>query len=169
MSMSPDDRHIVITGAMGVGKTTIGRLLAEELDLPFLDSDERLEVREGENGAEIAIRHGVARLHELELDIFLDMCRGSERSVIAPASSVVDHREGRTAMVENLTIWLRATDRIVTLRQGSGDHRRPISAEERAALRARRRPHLQAVSELEIETSSSTPGEVVDDILRRLD
>lgn len=160
--------HIVITGAMGVGKTTVGRLLAEELDLPFLDSDEILEARSGENAAEIAGRDGVVALHDLELEVFLNMTRSTTRSVIAPASSVVDHVEGRAAMSENFTVWLDAPDRVVAIRQGSGGHRRPIGPEELARLRARRNPHLEAVSSIVVETGSATAEDVVEEILGHL-
>jgi shikimate kinase len=62
--------HIVVTGAMGVGKTTVGRLLAAELGLPFLDSDDYLEMEVGDSGAVIAAQEGVAGLHEVELEVF---------------------------------------------------------------------------------------------------
>lgn len=162
-------RHIVVTGAMGVGKTTIGRMLAWELDLSFLDSDEMLEARTGgENAAEIATRNGVERLHELELEVFLDMCEVADESVLAPASSVVDHPRGRSALSEQKTVWLTAPDNVIALRQGSGDHRRPIDARARAELRARRVPHLEAVSAMQVDTGSATPTEVVAEIVARL-
>lgn len=162
-------RHIVVTGAMGVGKTTIGRMLAWQLGLPFLDSDEMLEARTGgENASEIATRDGVERLHELELAVFLDMCEVADESVLAPASSVVDHRRGRSALSEQLTVWLTAPDNVIATRQVSGDHRRPIDARARAELRAKRAPHLEAVSAMRVDTGSATPTEVVDEIVARL-
>src|SRR3954466_2305869 len=39
----PEDKNIVITGFMGTGKTTVGRLLAERLQRPFLDMDSVIE------------------------------------------------------------------------------------------------------------------------------
>lgn len=162
-------RHIVVAGTMGVGKTTIGRRLAWELGLPFLDSDEMLELRTGgENAAEVADADGVERLHELELAVFLDMCEAAEQSVLAPASSVVDHPRGRSALSEQLTVWLAAPDDVIAVRQGSGDHRRPIDARSRTDLRARRVPHLEAASAMRVETGSATPDEVVAHIVSRL-
>lgn len=161
-------RHIVITGAMGVGKTTVGRLLAEVLDLPFLDSDEGLESRTGETGAEIVAHADVSTLHDLEIEVFLDMCRVGERSVIAPASSVVDQPEGRDAMSQNLTVWLTASDEVLAARQSSDGHRRPMGAKERARLRERRAPHLEAVSSMRVDTTLATPAEVVAEIIDRL-
>ena len=162
-------RHLVVTGAMGVGKTTIGRRLASELGLPFLDSDEMLEARTGgENAAEIAARDGVKRLHELELAVFLDMCEVAEQSVLAPASSVVDHPRGRSALSEQLTVWLTAPDDVIAVRQGSGGHRRPMDARTRAELRTRRAPHLEAVSAMRVETGSATPEGVVAEIVERV-
>ena len=166
--MGDGPRHIVVTGAMGVGKSTVGRLLARELSMPFFDSDEELESRTGRTGAEIAASDGVERLHELELEVFLDLCRQRRRSVIAPASSVVDHRAGRTAMTENTTVWLTAPDHVIAVRHGAGGHRRPIDAEGRAALRQRRAPHLEAVSSIEVDTESAHPEEVVDEVVERL-
>lgn len=153
---------------MGVGKTTVGRRLAQELALPFLDSDETLEARAGEQAAELARRGGVGALHDLELEVFLDLVRSPRRSVIAPASSVVDYVEGRMAMSENITVWLQAPDRVIARRQGSAEHRRPIGPDERARLRARRSPHLEAVSSIVVETGSATAEDVVEEILGRL-
>lgn len=158
--------HIVITGAMGAGKTTVGRLLGTVSSLPFHDSDETLERRTGETGADIAVRDGVPRLHELELEVFLDLCRTTPRSIIAPAASVVDHESGRAAMAANTTIWLTASDEVLASRTSHGDdHRRWVTAEERAALRLRRDPWREQVSSLEVDTSSLSPEETVERIL----
>ena len=43
------DQNLFLVGPMGVGKTTIGRLLAQELGLRFIDSDHEIEKRAGAN------------------------------------------------------------------------------------------------------------------------
>lgn len=161
-------RHIVVTGAMGVGKTTVGRMLAAEVGVPFLDSDDHLEAETGEPGSVIAAREGVARLHELELEAFLAMCQNPGPAVIAPAASVVDDELGRRALEENFTVWLTAPDEVLARRQREGTHRRPVSAEENAALRAARSPFLTKVSVATLDTGTSSPGEVVDKLVALL-
>lgn len=161
-------RHVVVIGAMGVGKTTVGRLLAPALGRRFHDSDEILEARTGETAAEIAAREGVERLHEIELEVFLEMCRADPPAVIAPASSVVDDEKGRQAMAENITVWLTAPEDVIAHRRALGDHRRSIDPSARAALRASRTPRLEAVSDIEVETGSAKPEDVVRDVMLRL-
>jgi shikimate kinase len=56
------NRNVFLIGLMAVGKTTIGRLLADELTLEFYDSDRVIEERAG---AEIAdLRRGARRFRD---------------------------------------------------------------------------------------------------------
>ena len=159
----------MIAGAMGAGKSTVGRLLAIELGLTFRDSDAILEATTGDTGAVIADRLGVEHLHELELEVFLRACESPERSVISPAASVVDHEAGRAALARNTTIWLTASDDVLRMRTGNEDHRRDLRSEEREHLRLRREPWLEEVSHLIVDTGTATAEEVVAAILERLE
>ena len=47
---------IILTGFMGVGKTTVGRILANKLGVPFVDMDFYIEARRGQTIAEILIK-----------------------------------------------------------------------------------------------------------------
>ena len=51
--------HVVILGAMGVGKSTTGRALADRLGMAFRDSDADIEQLMGDSGAILADRHGI--------------------------------------------------------------------------------------------------------------
>jgi shikimate kinase len=160
--------HIVITGAMGVGKTTVGRLLAVELGVAFFDSDEVLEEKTGEAGFVIAAREGVEQLHGLELEVFLDTCRHPTTAVIASAASVVDHEAGREALANNFTVWLTAPGDVLSERRTLGEHRRVIEVSEQLELDQTRAPLLEQVSRVTLDTASATPAEVVTELLGRL-
>src|SRR5215469_11127361 len=59
-------RRIVLTGFMGAGKSTIGRLLASRLGWEFLDLDTHLENRTGATIPELFARHGETHFRRLE-------------------------------------------------------------------------------------------------------
>ena len=160
--------HIVIIGAMGVGKTTVGQLLAAELDRPFIDSDAEIEARTGESGVEIAARDGVEALHRVELEVFVDMMGSKDLSVVAPAASVVDNEAARAHLADNYTVWLVAPDDVLAERSGAGSHRRPVDAGEQALLKQRREPLFTKVSKLILDTGGIGPRDLVENLSARL-
>ncbi len=63
--LADHERNIVLTGFMGTGKTTAGRLLAERLGMEFVDTDELIEERHGPITEVFAVR-GEAAFREME-------------------------------------------------------------------------------------------------------
>ena len=59
---------VVLIGPPGAGKTTVGRLVAEQLDLEFTDTDELIETEQQISISDIFVEHGEARFRELETD-----------------------------------------------------------------------------------------------------
>jgi shikimate kinase len=168
LSNSVQSTHIVVVGEMGVGKTTIGRLLAQALGRPFLDSDEMVETETGVTGAEIAASEGVSALHDRELEVFEAMNRSSSPAVLAPAASVVDRQEGRDLLRKCTTIWLVVPEAVLAERQRRGHHRRAVDDEERTELEKRRDPHLEEIADIEVDTGTAGPQEVVGRVLKTL-
>ncbi len=162
-------RHVLIVGEMGVGKTTTGSKLAERLNRSFFDSDVWIEQLTGRDGATIAAEEGVDRLHEIELEVCLEMCEQPDAAVIAPAASVVDVPEGRAVLEENVTVWLVADRGVTETRLRSGHHRRRYDTGERDRLWESRRPQLARIARVVIDTGQRTPDGVVDAILAGLE
>jgi shikimate kinase len=77
-----EKRHIVLIGFMGAGKTTVGRQLAEALNLPFVDSDEWIELREGLTVSKLFEEKGEAYFRAVERE-FLEELKSKEPSVVA--------------------------------------------------------------------------------------
>ena len=156
---------------MGVGKTTLGTALATRLGLSFFDSDSEIESQQGRTAAEIARTEGVPALHQLELDVFVDMARSVESAVIAPAASVVDRDEGRRLLEEQFTIWLQVPPEVAGERRDAGSHRRPIHAEERRTRDESRRMWLENLADMEVDNNRPLDvvvEEVAAEVTRRL-
>ena len=59
-------KNITLIGFMGTGKTTVGRLVAEQLKFEFLDTDALIEERSGKKIADIFAQNGELAFRELE-------------------------------------------------------------------------------------------------------
>lgn len=69
-------RHIVnlaLIGFMGTGKTSVGRLVAEQLNYEFLDTDEQIQARTGRTIADIFNQHGEGVFREMERQMVLEL------------------------------------------------------------------------------------------------
>lgn len=149
---------VVVVGQMGVGKTTVGRLVADRLALPFYDSDAQIEQTTGRTSREFARGEGVPALHALELSALLAALERAP-AVIAAAASVVDNRVGRDAIAVATCVWI---DRVpdVTARPGE-DHRRSVDADEHLE---RRRPLYEDLADF-VLTGPGTPEEYADRVV----
>lgn len=157
--------HVVVVGLMGAGKSTTGSALAEALAVPFADSDADITTLTGRSGSEIAATDGVPNLHQLEAAVLLGALARTQPSVIAAAASVVENTTVRAALARRATVVRLVVPEAETLaRQKTGDHRRPMSAEELSALAARREPFFAEIEDLQLTATRPTDG-LVSEIL----
>lgn len=79
---------ITLIGMAGAGKSTVGRMLAAQLGLSFIDIDTRIEQEEGEPLQAVLERLGEEQFLRREADAVLGL-NGTEHAVIAPGGSIV--------------------------------------------------------------------------------
>ena len=104
------DRHVVLVGPMGVGKTTVGRRLARELQRPFADADEQLELRAGRTIPAIFRDDGEPAFRRLEAAVLADLLGRSDPLVVAAGGGVVTQAENRALLGRRaFVVWLRAS------------------------------------------------------------
>lgn len=164
-------RHVMLIGPMGVGKTSIGAALAEELAWTFLDSDRIIEELEGSTGAEIAANLGVDRLHAVELDTLERMAGSEVASVIAPAASVVDSTKGREVLADHIVVTLFAIEPVLSERRSTGRHRRSVEDPSGRELEQRRQPFWEELGDLSVDTCQASPAALAKELaaeIRRL-
>lgn len=159
---------IVLIGFMGAGKTTVGRGLAARLEVPFLDSDEVLEAREGRSIAEVFATDGEATFRRLEREMIASLLDGPE-TVLAVGGGAVEDAATRSLLRNHTVVHLEASLDDVAARIGD-DESRPVLAMPGIAERYRGRLPLYAdVADVVVPTANRRPEEVVADVLAALD
>jgi shikimate kinase len=120
-------RPILLVGMPGSGKSTVGRLLAERLGLPFHDADAMIEARLGLTVGQIFARYGEARFREEERRIIATLI-GRRAAVIAAGGGAFLDPGIRISALERATaVWLDADLATLTERlRDTGD--RPLLA-----------------------------------------
>ncbi len=107
--MTPDItlRPIALVGLMGVGKTTVGRRLAQKLRRPFFDSDDEIETASGRTVAGYFRDHGEVEFRDGERRVIDRLLDGSS-IVLATGGGAFIPKETRNILNERaLTVWLQ--------------------------------------------------------------
>jgi shikimate kinase len=163
--------HLVLVGMMGVGKSTVGRIVAAELGRPLFDSDEMIEARTGRTVREIWSTDGEAAFRALETDTMIEALAESEPSVIAAAGGVVLSEVNRAALrdADAHVVWLLADVEVLAERVRNGTHRPLLDDDPETVVRALyevRAPLYQEVADAVVSVDHRSPQDVAKAVLR---
>jgi shikimate kinase len=165
---------IFLTGFMGAGKTTVGRLLAERLGWRFIDLDDEIVRNAGRSVAQIFDQSGEAEFRRQEsgaLEAILERLDSSSPMVVALGGGAVTNRANLSLLAASghPTICLEAPVEELLARCRDSGQDRPLERDEnqfRQLFLARRRAYMEADACL--STSQRTPEEVVAELLQLL-
>ena len=163
-------RTYILVGPMGAGKSTIGRLLAKELGLPFKDSDKEIEERTGASIPLIFDVEGEAGFRDREQAVIAELSE-QQGLVLATGGGAVLRAENRQAMAKGaIVIYLHASVEH-QLARTARDRNRPLlqtdnPAQVLSSLLALRDPLYREIATLIIETDTRPPRMVVQEIMR---
>ncbi|EKM96135.1 shikimate kinase AroK [Stutzerimonas degradans] len=165
-------QNLILVGPMGAGKSTIGRLLAKELRLPFKDSDKEIEQRTGASIPLIFDVEGEGGFREREQAAIADLCM-LNGVVLATGGGAVLREDNRRALRSGGQVVYLCTSVEQQLERTSRDRNRPLlqAADPRAVLEtlmAVRDPLYREIADIVVETDERPPRLVVMEILERL-
>jgi shikimate kinase len=100
----------VLIGLPGAGKTSVGRRLAKELERPFADADEHLELTAGSTIPRLYRERGEAELRRLEREVLADLLSRDCPLVVSAAGGAEIDQATRALLAElAVVIWLRGS------------------------------------------------------------
>lgn len=170
-SPTEDHRRIALIGLRGGGKSTLGRLLAERLDVPFIELDREIERRSGATLSEIFDMFGQETFRRAEREALDDVLRRHPHFVIATSGSIVTEPGTLELLLAScFTVWVRAEPEEHMKRVMAQGDMRPMANNARAmedlvSILKSREP-LYAKAEAVLATTGKTPELNLAELLR---
>lgn len=170
----PADQNLILTGFMGTGKTTIGRLLAERLDRRFIDMDQQIEAHFGKPIPQIFAEEGEPAFRVVEAQLCARLAQEPGLVISTGGGALVNPGNRAVLSERGVIICLTATvDEI--LKRIDAEQHRPLLPGDRAE-RSRRirdllhqRRHAYAAIPYQVDTTGRTPVQVVEAVLQALE
>ena len=159
---------IALTGFMGSGKTTVGKVLADFLGCPFMDLDDLVVKKAGKSIPDIFAQDGEPAFRQLEAQVLRKTVEKYAEStavlalgggaVLAPASAALLHEK-------TVCIYLRASLETLLTRLEGETAGRPLADASLADRLAAREPIYEKTAHVVIDTDGLSPDEVADEII----
>ncbi|HWZ98644.1 MAG TPA: helix-turn-helix transcriptional regulator [Candidatus Dormibacteraeota bacterium] len=157
--------RIALVGLRGAGKSTLGALLAERMEAPFIELDRRIEQESGSKLSVVFDLYGPAGFHRLEREALERVLETNERFVLATGGSIVNEPETFSRLKSAcFTVWLKARPEDHMQRVIAQGDKRPMAGSQWAMADLRKilagREPLYEKADASVNTSGKTVKQV---------
>lgn len=171
--------RIVLIGYMGSGKTSVGKILAEALNIPFRDLDLEIERREGASIPEVFANKGEIYFRKLENKTLKDVLSEPEAFVLATGGGTPCYANSLDVMInaeDTLTVYLKAPLTVLSNRLFVEKDERPLIAHlaskeeliEFIGIHLFERSHFYNQAGLIVDVSEDCPKTIAKRIIDKL-
>ena len=171
-----NQRNIILTGFMGSGKTTVGRILADRLKRKFVDTDHLIESRHGEI-QHIVSNTGWPGFRALELETAKELSKCCSLVVSTGGRMMLDKECATYLEPYGDVVCLQASHTTIVERLLKGNEsalsKRPLLARQDADPRETIKNLLEQRADLysryqSVDTTNMSPDEVADSVMKLL-
>jgi shikimate kinase len=167
-------RHLALIGLMGVGKSTVGRVLAARLGRRFFDNDELVSDLGRPDVATVTRDDGEAAMRSLEADVLRQQLAAPEPAVLSVAAGTVVSAENRRLLDEAcVVVWLTAPVSLLAARVTSSEQGRPFIRGDAAAVLGRqldeRSGWYAELADVVVDVAGRSPDAIADAVLAGLE
>ncbi|MCF3629671.1 shikimate kinase [Thalassospiraceae bacterium LMO-SO8] len=166
------EKTIVLVGLMGAGKSSVGRILATKLGLPFIDSDDEVETAAGCSIEDIFEIYGEPAFRDVEERV-IDRLLNGPPMVLSSGGGAFMNPRTRARIAETATsVWLRADLEILERRTKRRAAGRPLlkgtDPSEKLKQLINERYPVYEQADIIIESVDETPEKTADKIIEKL-
>ena len=164
-------RTIVLVGLMGAGKSSVGRRLAEKLQLNFVDADNEIETAAGKSIPEIFADHGEDYFREGERRVIARLLENGNQVLATGGGAYINPETRERIKIHGISIWLKADFDILLKRILKRNDRPLLRGEDRGEVLKRlmvTRYPVYAEADITVESRDVQHGHMVNDVIRAL-
>ena len=167
-----EPKIILLVGMMGVGKTSLGRILSKKLQLPFVDSDKEIEKSTGFSINELFAKFGIDEFRLGEERVMNRLLNGEPCILSSGGDAFLSEKTRRLAKEKAVSIWLKAGSEVISRRTQGRTHRPLVPAADNKKiveqLIAERYP-IYCEADITIESFRESPFKTVSRLLNELE
>lgn len=161
--------NVFLIGFMGVGKSTMARMLAEELNMNLIEMDETIEAEQGMTIQEIFEQQGENGFRDIESAFVERISQGNNMVVSCGGGAVLRNRNVENMKKSGKIIFLTATPETIFERVRYSTNRPLLNGnmnvEYIAQLMEHRRSIYESAADIKIVTDAKSEAEMLQDLL----
>ncbi len=167
-----EPKIILLVGMMGVGKTSLGRILSRKLELPFFDSDKEIEKSTGFLINELFSKCGMEEFRLGEERVMQRLLNGEPCVLSSGGGAFLSEKTRSLAAQKAISIWIKASSDVISKRTQGRTHRPLVPSVDNQKtierLVAERYP-VYSEADIMVESFKESPYRTVSRLLKELE